>query len=231
LIKNVYTVNDKIVVYYSKKYSIVVKCIRNIAPKLQNQNIDTALSNKIKGNKKMLILQGTGININRGAEEAIKMMQYINDCVLYIIGSGDVFNNLKEIVRINGLGDKVFIKNKMSYTELLEYTKIADLGISLDKGTNLNYEYGLPNKVFDYIQCQIPILTSNRKVVSDFVSKNSIGIITDTHNPKKLAEIVNSIFKNKKEYLLWKSNLKNAAEIYTWENESKKLIAFYSNLK
>jgi len=230
-LKNVYTVNKKIADFYHSKYSISVGAVRNISPKLDNQKIDVDLSKKIKGKKKMLILQGTGINRDRGAEEAVKMMQYINDCILYIIGSGDVINELKKIIHLNKLEEKVHIKSKMPYKELLEYTKIADLGLSLDKGTNLNYEYSLPNKVFDYLQCQVPILCSNRIVVSDLITKNNIGLVTETQDPKKLAVIVTSIFTDKKRYLNWKTNLKKAAETYTWENESKKLIEIYKNLE
>ena len=60
-LKNVYTVNDKIAEIYSEKYKIPVKVIRNIAPKLQDRKIDLEFSQKIKGHKKMLILQGSGI--------------------------------------------------------------------------------------------------------------------------------------------------------------------------
>ena len=230
-LKNVYTVNSKIAEIYFEKYKIPVKVIRNIAPKLQNQSIDIQLSKKIKGNKKMLILQGSGINIDRGAEEAVTMMQYLDNTILYIIGSGNVFNRLKELKNKYNLGNKVFLKNKMPYDELLEYTKIADLGLSLDKGTNLNYEYSLPNKVFDYIQCQIPILTSNREIIANLVSKNIIGYVSDTHDPKKLAEIVNGIFTNQKQYNLYKENLKKACDLYTWEKESEKLKEIFTNLK
>jgi glycosyltransferase involved in cell wall biosynthesis len=229
-LKNVYTVNKRIALFYKEKYNVDIKVVRNIAPILSNKKIDLALANKIKGSQKMLILQGAGINIERGAEEAIKMMQYLDNTILYIIGGGDVFDELKALVIELHLKNKVCIKERMPYNELLEYTKIADLGLNLDKGTNLNYEYSLPNKVFDYIQCQIPILTSNRKVVSDLVYKNDIGIITQSHDPKKLAEIVNSIFKDKNRYAKWKENLKTAAKIYTWENESTKLIEIFSKL-
>lgn len=230
-LKNVYTVNKKIAEIYSEKYNVSVKIIRNIAPKLQNPNIDADFSKKIKGNKKMLILQGSGINIDRGAEETVAMMQYVDNVVLYIIGNGDVFDKLKTL-RVNyNIENKVFITNKLPYSKLLEYTKIADLGLSLDKATNLNYEYSLPNKVFDYIQCQVPILTSNREVIANLVRKNNIGFVTDTHNPKKLAKIVNVIFSNQNQYDLYKENLKIASKKYTWENEEKKLKEIYSNLE
>ena len=230
-LKNVYTVNDSIANFYHKKYKVPVKVIRNIAPKLSNQSIDLAFADKIKGSNKMLILQGSGINTDRGAEEAIYMMQYLKKTILYIIGGGDVFKELKKLVNELDLSSRVFIKNKMLYDDLMEYTKIADLGLSLDKNTNLNYEYSLPNKVFDYIQAQIPLLVSNRKEVARLVLKNEIGLVVDTHDPKKLATIVKKILSDKKLNIIWKKNLKRSSEKYCWENESNNLLKIYNNLK
>lgn len=230
-LKNIYTVNDKIANFYSEKYNIRVKVIRNFAPKLYNQSIDKNLSKSVKGAKKMLIIQGTGINMDRGAEEAVMMMRFLDNMILYIIGSGDIIPKLIELIEFHQLGKKVIIKDKMPYQELLEYTKIADLGLSLDKNTNLNYEFSLPNKVFDYIQCQIPILTSNRLIIADLVSKNSIGYITETHDPEKLARIVNSILNDDIKIKEWKSNLKKVALEYTWEKESKKIKQIFENLE
>ena len=230
-LKNVYTVNHKIAGIYSKKYNIPVNVIRNITPEIKSSKVDPELSKKLKGNKKMLVLQGTGINIDRGAEEAVLMMRYLKNTVLYIIGSGDVFDKLKKITKANNLENKIIIKNKLPYDELLEYTKVADLGLSLDKGTNLNYEYSLPNKVFDYIQCQTPIFASNREVIANIINQNNIGYITKTHNPKELANEINSILNDEITINEWKTNLKKAANKYTWENESENLQKIFSNLK
>lgn len=229
-LKNVYTVNNSIANYYSKKYDVPVHVVRNISVKHRNKVIDRELSIKIKGDKKMLIIIGSGINRDRGAEEAVEMMQLVENAVLYIIGGGDVFEKLRTMVTQLNLTNKVQIIDKMAYHQLMEYTKIADLGLSLDKGTNLNYEFSLPNKVFDYIQCNIPILATNRKEVAQLINENSIGYITDTLQPNKLANYVNSIFKDKELYDRTKINLKRAAEKYTWEKESKKLTEIYSNL-
>ncbi len=179
----------------------------------------------------MLILQGAGINIDRGAEEAVEMMQYLENTILYIIGSGDVFETLKELVTKCHLKEKVFIKDKMPYAELMEYTKIADLGLSLDKGTNLNYEYSLPNKVFDYIQAEIPLLVSNRKEIADLVIKNNIGLVIESHNPQVLANKVKKMLTNIHQYKIWKENLSTISSEYCWENESLKLKTIFKNLK
>ncbi len=230
-LENVYTVNDKIAEIYSKKYKIPVKVIRNIAPKLRNRNIDSALAKRIKGEKKMLILQGSGINMDRGAEEAIQMMKYLNNTVLYIIGGGDIFHQLKPLVGKWKLNKKVIILNKMPYDELMEFTKIADLGLSLDKGSNLNYEFSLPNKVFDYIQAQIPLFVSDRVEVAKIVSENNIGFITHSHDPKVLAKQVETIFQNNDSIYAWKQNLIKASEKYNWGKESEKIKEIYTYLK
>jgi len=230
-LKNVITVNQVIADVYLKKYQVPVEVIRNISKKLPAFVPDQNLANKVKDSRKMLILQGSGINKDRGAEEAVEMMQYLEGFLLVIVGGGDVFEDLKLIISRLQIQEKVLIVGKLPYHELLEYTKIADLGLSLDKGTNLNYEYSLPNKVFDYIQCQIPLFVSNRRVVAKLVKDNEIGTVFTAHDPKKMAKKVEEIFANKELLKKWQVNLTKAAEIYNWNNESSRLKEIYRNLK
>lgn len=229
-LKNVITVNSLIADIYSEKYNVKVDVIRNIAPLLKNKTINLELSNRVKGEKKMIILQGAGINVDRGGEELVLAMQYIEGVILYIIGSGDALPKLRELIKENGLEQKVVILGRRPYVELIEYTKISDIGVSLDKGTNDNYEYSLPNKVFDYIQAEIPILVSNRKVVAKLVTDNNIGKVISTHEPKMIAEALNIMLTDENKYKVWKDNLKKASAIYSWEGESINLKRIYSNL-
>ena len=229
-LKYCYTVNKSIATIYREKYGVPVKVIRNIAPTFKNKAVDNAFAKKIKGSHKMLILQGNGINIDRGGEEAVSMMRYLDNGLLYIIGSGDVFEKLKKQVIDLKLSDKVFIKNSLPYGELMSYTQIADLGLSLDKGTNKNYEFSLPNKVFDYIQAQTPLLVSNRKEVASLVTDYNIGKVSKSLKPEDLAQEIKAIFADDNQLKEWHKNLKIAAQRLTWENESEKLAAIYKDL-
>lgn len=230
-LKNVLTVNEVIAQIYSEKYKVPVSVIRNISPELNLPKPDEAWKNSFKEGKKMLILQGSGINKDRGAEEAVQMMQYLDNTMLVIIGGGDVFEDLKKLVAERNLHEKVKILGKLPYHDLLKYTQIADLGLSLDKGTNLNYEYSLPNKVFDYIQCQVPLMVSNRKVVADLVRSNNIGIVFEVHHPVQMAETVKDALSDSERYNFWKHHLQAAAVKYTWENEARKLKEIVRNLQ
>lgn len=229
-LKNVYTVNSSIANIYKSKYKVDVKIIRNIAPQLKNKTIDLELANRIKGENKMLIMQGAGINIDRGAEELIEAMPFLPNTILYIIGSGDVFPNLRQLVQKLKLENHVFILDKMPYAQLMEYTKIADLGLSLDKGTNPNYENSLPNKVFDYIQAEIPLLVSNRKVVSKLVMDHQIGSVIEPIDAESIASAIKKSFSDKDQIKLWKKNLQLVSHVFSWENESIELKKIYKEL-
>lgn len=229
-LKNVITVNNLIADIYSAKYKVNVDVIRNIAPVLKNKTVDLELKRRVAKGKKMIILQGSGINIDRGGEELVLAMQYIESSILYIIGSGEVIPTLKKMVTDLRLEDKVNIIARMPYSELIEYTKIADIGVSLDKGTNENYEYSLPNKIFDFIQAEIPILASNRRVVAKLVTENNLGKVVNTHEPKEIAAAIEYMLEDENRITKWKENLRKASYIYNWENESKNLKKIYSNL-
>ena len=88
--------------------------------------------------KKIILLQGAGINVDRGSEEILEAMQWI-DAVFLIVGSGDVLPKLKDLVKSFNLEHKVVFTGRVPFEKLMEYTSVADVGVTLDKDTNLNY--------------------------------------------------------------------------------------------
>ena len=97
-LKHVFTVNQSIANIYNKQYNVDVKVVRNIPLKREITVIKTKEELGLPLDKKILIYQGAGINIDRGAEELIRSMQYIDNSILLIIGSGDVIDTLKKDV-------------------------------------------------------------------------------------------------------------------------------------
>lgn len=218
------TVNQSIANIYGHEYEKHLSVVRNI-PRIRSKT--KVLSKEELGlplDKKIIILQGAGINMQRGAEEAVEAMQYVKNAVLLIVGSGDVIDQLKEMRAELGLEDKVIITGKVPYDKLAQYTQNADLGLSLDKDTNLNYRFSLPNKLFDYIHAGIPVLVSNLVEIARIVNDYNIGGIIKTHEPKYIAQQLNLIFSNPKKQATWRKNLIKAQKELTWETEEKGLI-------
>ena len=229
-LKFVYTVNHSIANRYTDTYKVPLLVVRNISPWWNPTELKSKKELGIPENKFVLIFQGAGINIDRGGEEAVEAMQYLQNTVLLFVGDGDVIIRLKEMVKELKLENSVFFFGKKPYLEMMNYTHHADLGLTLDKDTNINYRFSLPNKVFDYMHANTPILASDLIEVRKIVEGYGIGKIIESHQPKDIAKTIIEIQNNPEQILNWKSNCVKAAQIENWEKEVQKLKLFYPKI-
>ena len=229
-LKTCITVNDSIAKIYEAKYNVPFYIIRNISDFDQTFIPKSRVQLSLPEDKKIILLQGAGINVDRGAEELIDAMEFVQNAVLYIIGSGDVWENLKQKVLFNkSIQNKVVLINKLPKSELINYTFNADIGLSIDKNTNLNYLYSLPNKIFDYIQAEIPILASRLPEIENIILQYKIGDFIDDHNPKTIANKLNEMLYSQ-QLSSYKKYLAIAKKEITWKSEKEKLLTIIKNI-
>ena len=229
-LKTCITVNDSIAKIYEAKYNVPFYIIRNISDFDQTFIPKSRVQLSLPEDKKIILLQGAGINVDRGAEELIDAMEFVQNAVLYIIGSGDVWENLKQKVLFNkSIQNKVVLINKLPKSELINYTFNADLGLSIDKNSNLNYLYSLPNKIFDYIQAEIPILASRLPEIENIILHYKIGDFIDDHNPKTIANKLNEMLYSQ-QLSSYKKYLAIAKKEITWKSEKEKLLTIIKNI-
>ena len=227
-LKNVITINDSMAKVYSEEYGISLSVVRNLPFTAGEKDLPARLKKDFNlPDKKLVIFQGAGINVDRGAEEALLAMKYVNDAILVFAGSGDIIPVLKKMASENGLQQKVFFTGKIPPPELKSLTRLANLGLSLDKDTNINYRFSLPNKLFDYIRAGVPVLASPLPEVSKIVEGYDIGLFIDNHSPEHIAEKINSILSDEAQSARWKENLKKAAAELSWEKEKIKFLALF----
>jgi glycosyltransferase involved in cell wall biosynthesis len=225
---HVYTVNDSIAQFYSKKYDKDVHVVRNVSPLWKPSRIPSKAALGLPENRTLLIVQGAGINIDRGIEELVEAMAEVDDsCCLIILGSGDVIDLLKSKVKSLQLENRVLFFSKRPYEEMMFFTYHADWGFSIDKDTNLNYRYSLPNKIFDYIQAATPIVCSDLPEIRKIVSTHGVGVFIPSHNPDELAQFINQLLNNKEQHATFVANCRKAAQLLCWENEEKILRHIY----
>ena len=175
-LKYVYTVNESIAKAYHDKYKVPVKVLRNLPQTKRIEKRKTREELGLPLDKKILILQGAGINVNRGGEELIEAMTLLpSEFMLLVIGAGDVYDDLVQRAKKLGLKDKVRFYPRMPYVEMMQYTLNADIGLTLDKDDNLNYQFSLPNKLFDYIAAGIPVFSSRLVELERIINQYDIG--------------------------------------------------------
>ncbi len=224
------TVNQSIAQAYEKKFRKSLLVVRNMPryrlPDLSRTRKDLGLPEA----KHIILLQGSGINTDRGTEELIYAMrpEYgIDNALLLIIGGGNVTERIKKQVTLENLNDRVWFLPKMHYENLIQYTSHATIGVSLDKPTSLNYLLSLPNKLFDYIMAGTPVLASNLPEVRHVVEKYKVGKIAQNHNPAHFAQCIKEMLADSEQLRSWHLNCLKAAKELNWETEEQTIRSIF----
>lgn len=221
-LKYVITVCDPIKDYFKTTYEVEALVVRNCPKKGFAKRVKSKEDLGMP-NMPILVWQGGGCNIERGMEELVEAMQWI-EAHLYIIGGGDVYEDLKKLSKRFGLDYKISFPGRLPFDEMMQYTFNATIGLSLDKNTNVNYAISLPNKLFEYIHAELPFLITPLSEIKPIVEAFNCGEFINHHSPKYLAEMINSLLRDEEKRLLYSQNSKKAKEILCWEEEEKKII-------
>jgi glycosyltransferase involved in cell wall biosynthesis len=192
-LRHIITVNDSIARAYRDRYGKPITVVRNIPMPQPLGALPARTDLGLPEDRFTLVMQGSGINVERGGEEAVLAMRELPGCLLLLIGGGDAWPVLQRLVDEHGLHDRVRMLPRMPYVEMMAYTRHADLGLSLDKDTNLNYRYSLPNKLFDYFHAGIPALVTDLPEVAGIVRKFGAGVVLPTADPAAIAAAVRAL--------------------------------------
>lgn len=229
-LKNVITVSQSIANQYEKEYGVKVHVVRNIPLSIKPPIIKNRSNLALPENKAIIILQGNAIHRDRGGEEMIEAMQFLENVYLVIVGSGDVIPFLKQRANELQISEKVKFVGRVPADVLFNFTCLADIGIAFDKDVSMNHHFSLPNKIFDYIKAETPYLCTDLPERKYITEKYEVGIVLENINPETIAYAIQSLINNSSYYQQLKDNCKQAALELTWENEEKVLKAVYLNL-
>jgi glycosyltransferase involved in cell wall biosynthesis len=226
-LKHVMTVSDPIADLYEKMYKIRPAVVRNFSKSSALVTPFTRADLNINPDDLLVIIQGTGINIDKGAEELIEAVNITSGVSLLVVGSGDVLPQLKGQVRNLNLENKIKFIPSVSWDILMKYTKSADVGVCLEKDTNLNYRFSLANKLFDYISAGKPVIASDLPEVNKFIEAYRFGVIIPKVTPVAISDEFQMLKNNHERLSELKRNAVLASESINWEKESLKIKEFY----
>ncbi len=217
-----YTVCNSIACIYSEKYGVPFRVVRNLPIASKSKYVNETIK------ESNIILYQGAVNAGRGLEQAIRAVKLMEGVRLVIAGDGDKLKELELLVRDEGLLDKVEFLGRLPIEQLAELTPKAAVGLSIEEDIGLNYHYALPNKLFDYINAQVPVLVTNLPEMAAVVKQYDIGEVILDSDPNKLAAVLTDMLGNTDKRTRWKENIKKASMELVWENEEKTFQQIFS---
>ena len=215
-----YTVSESIAEEFSRRYDVKYKTIRNVSNLRELGNVSPA--------EKFILYQGA-VNEARAFEYLVPALQWVN-CKLVVCGDGNFMPQLETLIKEYRLEDKIELKGMLPPEELWNVARRATMGIAVAENEGLNQYMALPNKFFDYIHAGLPQVTMNYPEYRKINSRFEVAILIDDPAPKRIAEAINNLLSNDVLYKRLKDNCLLARQELNWQNEEKKLLAFYQSV-
>lgn len=215
-----YTVNRLIANEFKKMYDCEYEVIRN-TPILKPIIIPVK-------KEKYILYQGA-VNEGRSFETIIPAMKDVQARLL-IAGDGNFMQQAIALVKENKLEQKIIFLGKIEPEELSKYTLQAWIGITLFENKGLSNYYSLANRFFDYLHAGIPQLCVDYPVYSEINKIKPIAVLTNDLSPENIARQLNLLLENDVLYLELQQNCLQQREIMNWQQEEKKLLAFYQSI-
>jgi glycosyltransferase involved in cell wall biosynthesis len=224
----VITVSPSIQEFYKRKYNLQsVALIRNLPNEMQVVHSNT-LREKLRLEKSQMVFlyqgmlgKGRGIEVLLNAFETRKS----SDAVIVFMGFGALKEQIEEYA---SRSENIFFVPAVSYAEIPLYTGSADVGVNSVEPTCLSYKYSLPNKLFEYIQSEIPVLTNALPDCAALVCEFKVGRVIPSWNEESINEVVNEMLKE--DLSGYHEHLKSAKKILNWEVEEQILISAYKSI-
>jgi glycosyltransferase involved in cell wall biosynthesis len=162
-----------------------------------------------------------GIMPGRGIETLVKLVARNPDISAVILGDGEseYCIQLRHFAAKLGVEKRVLFLPAIPIQELWEYVGAADAGMITIPATVKSYYYMLPNKFFENIQSETPVICSDFPVIKRLVDQYQIGLTCPPNDIDAISACVERMRTDKAFYAQCKENLKVAKRDLCWENE------------
>jgi glycosyltransferase involved in cell wall biosynthesis len=215
-----YTVNEPISAEFGKMYGVHYEIIRSIS-------LYQPLNENLK--REDFILYQGAVNEGRCFETLIPAMKQVN-AQLVVCGDGNFMQQAKELVQQYDLEKKVLFKGMIDPAALKIYTAKARIGITLfEKDSRSNY-FSLANRFFDYIHAGTPQLCVNYPAYREINNLHPVAVVINNTGEQEIATALNNLLTNEMQWQQMHEACLQAAKLLNWQEEEKKLIAFYKKI-
>lgn len=227
----VITVNEFVAREMSGRYGIGLPVVVRNCPPLAKQGDEqcgSSLRKSVGLDDTVPIIVHVGIfSRSRGSEKLVSAVPFLNHGVIVFLGWSKEKAELKGLAGRMGVRDRVLFATPVEPEQVVGHISSTQVGVIPFLNINLNHYYATPNKLWECMNAGLPIVASNFPALKAIVEGYHLGCTCDPEYPRDIANAINYVLADKGRYEEMRRNVLEAARIFNWEDESKKLLEVY----
>ena len=159
------------------------------------------------------------------------MGYYCIMCTFWIAGEGDLSHTLRKRAEELPWRDKIRFLGYLHPEELRNITRQAFAGLNLVSNEGRSYYLSLSNKFFDYIHAGKPQITMDYPEYRKLNDRYDVAMLLPDLDVAGLRDAMQTMLTEKELYDRLARNTQPAATELNWQEEQKRLIAFYAPIR
>lgn len=202
-----------------------VACIRNVAEY-------SDINPKKNGEYIRLVHVGNAQKARR-IEEMIKLMELLDKRFvldMYLVSSNtaaDLYiNDLSTLIQQKGLQNRIRILSPVVSEHLIQTINDYDIGIFYIEPIIGNHKYILPNKLFEFIQGRVAVVTTPVFSMKEIIETYEVGKVSQDYS---LDSFANAIMQVEENLSFYKDKSHQAAKILNTEKEWNGIMNYLEN--
>jgi glycosyltransferase involved in cell wall biosynthesis len=186
------------------------------------------------GQEQQLVLYQGGTGPTRQLEPVIEALAFAPEVSLAIRGpaSEGVIRHYRAVAERVGAADRLFLLPPVPSSDVVAAAAAsgAIAGVYTVAGICLNWQYALPNKVFEYMAAGLPVLVADYPEVRSIVERYQVGLCFDPLDPRSIGAQLRRLALDPRLGGDCRRNLKAAMADMQADREWHKLVELYDSL-
>jgi glycosyltransferase involved in cell wall biosynthesis len=225
------SIADGMVTELGGKRPVVVRNIPDIAATPSREYLPLKQQLGLPESTFVLLWQG-GTGPTRLIEPVIEALAYAPGCVFVIRGpSLDLFGpDYLALARRVGVEDRIVLAPPVPSRDVVAAARGADAGIWTLPALCRNFTFALPNKIFEYMAADLPVLVAHYPEAKRLTIENGLGLTFDPYDPRSIADAINHFMQDEKLRVECIANARATLLRLDAQKEWQKLVTIYDEL-
>jgi glycosyltransferase involved in cell wall biosynthesis len=164
---------------------------------------------------------------SRGIDVTIRALRHLKDqdflATLSVIGEGPNLDEFRDMARQLEVSDRVTFTGRLPLSGVQDFVARSDVGLIPHYATDA-WNTTIPNKLFDYMASELPVIVSDAKPMARIVREERCGMVFTDRDPHDLARCVKGLAEPAVRRQMGQSGQAAIRRRYNWDHDSRVLV-------
>ncbi len=164
---------------------------------------------------------------SRGIDVTIRALRNLKDqdflATLSVIGEGPNLDEFRAMARQLEVSDRVTFTGRLPFSRVQDFVDRSDVGLIPHYATDA-WNTTIPNKLFDYMASELPVIVSDAKPMARIVREERCGMVFIDRDPYDLARCVKGLVDPVVRKQMGQCGQTAIRRRYNWDHDSRVLV-------